>query len=235
MAADKASRKINVHKEKLSVCGCRDNCSAIQKPIAYILPCIYIFNMSQNISFTCMQWCVFFCVLSHSLNCVYGHISVILHSRFTGKFPSPLKRGTMTKASIILQCLLCLNVTQWLLCCCAHSHTAHPLAALQRVNAGSYPILNVRESHFWGFLLFHSGILFLWLTFGTVLYNLPQPFSPYWQDVSSNTFINHISSSEFQTMARQIWHWLWQCESGHPSIKWRGCRKSHGTIHLLAF
>lgn len=182
------------------------------------------------------MWGFFFCVLSHTLNCVYGHVSVILHSLLTGRFLSPLKRGTMTKASIILQCLLCLNVTRWLPCCCAHSHTAHPLAALQRVNASSYPILNVRESHFWGFLLFHSGMLFShgWLLAPsfTICHN---PFSAYRQDVSSNTFINHISSSEFQTMARQIWHWSWQCESGHPSIKWRGCGKSHRTIHLLAF
>lgn len=40
-----------------------------------------------------------------------------------------------------------------------------------------------------------------------------------------NTFINQISSSEFPTAARQIWHWLWQCASGHPSIKWRAAEK----------
>lgn len=33
----------------VSVCGCRDN--VIQNSTAYIFPCIYIFNMSQNITY----------------------------------------------------------------------------------------------------------------------------------------------------------------------------------------
>lgn len=132
MAVDKVSRKMNVHREKLclSVCGCRDN--AIQNPTAYIFPCIYIFNMSQNISFTCMQWLLWFFLRSFTLSelCLC-HIAVILHSSLTGKIFSHLKRGTLTKASFILHCLFCLNVTKWLLFCCVHSHTTHWLAALQ--------------------------------------------------------------------------------------------------------
>lgn len=84
--------------------------------------------------------------------------SVILHSLFTGKFLSYLKRGTMTTGSIILHCLFCLNVTQSLLCCCVHSHTTHRLAALQIVNASSYPISTVGETHFEGFYYSPVGI-----------------------------------------------------------------------------
>lgn len=51
------------------------------------------------------------------------------HSQFTGIFL--LFDETHDERSIILLCLLCLNVTRWLLRRCAPSHTTHWLAGLQ--------------------------------------------------------------------------------------------------------
>lgn len=236
MARDKASRKMNVQRTTVSVCGCRDN--AIQNPPAYIFPYISIFNMYQNILVTCTQWLLcFFSLYSFTLSefCLC-HIVVILHSLFTGNFFSHLKRGTTTKASIILHCVLCLNVTQWLLCCCVRSHTTHWLAALQIVSASSYPISAVREIQFEGFLLFHSGILFLCMA---DFWHSRLQFAPTLQRVLTGYIHRHIYQSYFNrwisnkslsNLASIVTVWV------RASInKMRGCRKSHRSIRLLAF
>lgn len=123
--------------------------------------------------------------------------------------------------------MFCLNVTQWLLWRCVHSHTTHRPAALQIVHASSYPTSAVRETFFEGFYYFAVG--FFSVAKPTALplsfINCHKPFTAYWQDLSSDTFVNHISSPEFQMIARQIRHWSWRSESGHPSIKWRAAEK----------
>lgn len=227
MATDKASRKMNVHRGQLCLCVFVDTETMQFKTLLHTyfhifpyLTCAKIFHLPAcsdcyGFSFSVFLHTVWIC-----------HIAVILHSLFTGKFLSHLKRGTVTKSSIILHCVFCLNVTQWLLCCCVHSHTTHWLAALQIVSASSYPISAVREIHFEGF--YYSTVGFFssaWPAFGTVVYNSPRPFSAYWQDISTNTFINHNSTAEFQTIAHQIRHWLCRRESGHPSIKWGAAEK----------
>ncbi len=175
--------------------------------------------------------------LSESCLC---HIAVILHSLFTGKFLSHLKRSTMTKASIILRCLFCLNVTQWLLCCCVHSHTTHRLAALQIANANSYPISTVREMHFEGFYYSTVGFFSFFPAFlpakptlGTVLYNLPRPFSALLtryiqQHIYQSYFKLWISNDGSSNAALIV-----TVRVGAPINNMKGCRKSHRTIVCL--
>lgn len=196
--------------------------------------------------FTYLTWAKIFhlpalsdcCVFSflHSFTFRWCHIAVILHSLFTGKFLSHLKRGAVTKASIILHCVFCLNVTQWLLWCCVHSHTTHRLAALQIVHDSSYPISTVREKNFVGF--YYSTVEFF-CSAQPHFWCCPLLIATTLQCVLTKYIQQHIYQSYFK-------HWISNDSSSNPALivtvwvgasinKMKGCRKSHRTIHPPAF
>lgn len=114
----------------------------------------------------------------------------------------------MTKASIILLCLFCLNVTQWLLCRCVHSHTTHRLAALQIVNASSHPISTVREIQFEDF--YYSTVAFSSLRI-TDFWHRPSQFATTLQRVLTECIQQHIYQSYFKL-------WISNDGSSNPAL-----------------
>lgn len=224
-------------KEKLGLfvcfCGCTDN--VIQPSAAYIFPFISIFNLSQSISFTCMRWLR--CWVGFFFVFVYAsfpdselclcHVVVILNSLFTGKCFAAIWSEAQWQFSAVYFVSMSPG-DYWAVVCILTPHIGrlHCRYECQLMSHSSSS--GGRDSEGFSFFITPQWDCF---TFGSILVATccnPPP-STYCQDVSGGTYINHIPASEFQTMARQIWHWLWQCESGRQSIK---CRAGEQSLSL---